>query len=210
MSRINRRDFLLITGVLGSLLPSRFLMAQSSKEPAQLTSDELGIYVAFLDSYTKLGRDSRPLIANSTATLACDKSSCDGFLMGSCNGLRTEGETPSEGMRIVKRDLDKLQPGTIDSFLKLNQNCVPIHDKIPASVRYYLFSDPEIPKDWKYTFLVYFSRVGFNTERTQALIYVGLASSSDARDSGGNCFLFSKVGEKWLLGGISAVWALAS
>lgn len=181
---------------------------QATASSGTLSSDELAVYAAILDSSPKLGKSSRALVADTTSTFACNESICNGLSVGGCNGLRGQGESPSERMAVVERDLNGLQSTTIASFGEVNQKCVSIHDKIPAISKYYLFNESDIPKDWKYSFLVYFSRVGFNPEHTQALVNVGLFSATNANDSEGLYLILNKANEKWILGDSSAVWKL--
>lgn len=123
--------------------------------------------------------------------------------------MRSEGETISDRISYVKRDIPELQETTISSFIELNQICAHISSKIPTVSNYHMFNDPEIPKDWQYSYLVYFSRVGFNPEYTQALLYVGLVSATDAKNSHGYHFILTKLSGKWVLGESSDVWQMS-
>ena len=111
-------------------------------------------------------------------------------------------------MEIVKRDLPELDNDTIKSFEGLNEACSVIQGKMPTRVQYYFFSDPDIPKDWKYSYLVYFSRVGFNAQHNQALVYVGLLSGTDGALSKGKYILLTMKAQGWTFVGNSAVWEL--
>jgi hypothetical protein len=187
------------------LLPSH-LGAQTDANSLLVSSEELSIYAVVLDSSPKLGASSHPLVADSTSTFSCNKTICNGFLMGGCNGLRLQDETPSDRMDIVKRDFPELQKETSSNFILQNDKCATIIPKIPSSSNYHMFSDPEIPRDWKYSYLVYFSRVGFNPEHTQALLYVGLVSATNPKDSQGNHFILKMLSGKWVLGKGSPIW----
>lgn len=184
------------------------LGAQPATDAISVTDEELSIYAMVLDTHPKLGPSSHPLIASSTSTFSCDKENCNGFLIGRCNGMRGEGETVSDRISFVKRDIPELHEKTLSSFIEQNQQCVSIRSRIPTATNYHLFNDPQIPKDWHYSYLVYFSRVGFNPEHTQALIYVGFVSATDARKSQGFHFILTKVSGKWVLGEGSSVWQM--
>jgi hypothetical protein len=186
------------------------LGAQSSTGSPAVSSEEIAIYATVLDTLPWLGPSSRPLIADSTSTFSCSKASCNGFLMGSCDGLRNEGETIADRMSLVKRDIPVLQAATASNFVGLNQACASIKSKIPTAADYRLFSDQKIPENWKYSYLVYFSRVGFNAEHTQALVYVGLVSSTNSKNSGGNHFILKMSSGKWILGEGSSFWQMDS
>lgn len=198
-----------VLGIIGLLLP----IGVHAQVPAQTTvsSDELAVYATVLSSSEKLGKSSRPLIADTTSTFACGHTSfCNALSMGNCNGLRSVDESPSDRLAIVKRDLPDLQKSTSASFEEENQACASIPDRIPATFQYYLFNDPGIPKTWKYSYLVYFSRVGFNQAHTQALVNVGLFSATNASDSEGKYLILNKVSGKWVLGDSSTIWQLSA
>lgn len=206
---VNWFIFLFAALALEVLFPA-LAQGQSLSPSETLSSDELAVYAAILDSSPKLGKSSRALIADTTSTFGCDDSACNGLSIAGCNGLRDQGESPSDRMTVVQRDLQELQTATIMSFEEANQKCVSINTSIPASAKYHLFNDPDIPKDWKYSFLVYFSRVGFNSEHTQALINVGLFSATNGNESEGQYLLLTKKDGKWTFDGSSAVWKLTS
>ena len=174
------------------------------------SSDELAVYAAILDSLSQLNPNSHFLIADKTSTFTCGESTGNGLSIAGCNGLRNSNETPSDRMVIVARDLPELQKEMLGEFLNANQQYVSITHKIPSSANYYLFNDREKPKDWKYSFLVYLSRVGFNRERTEALLNVGIFSYADSNLSEGHYVVLRKIAGKWTLGETSVVWKLAA
>jgi hypothetical protein len=206
--RIQSPLLIIIIAALLLAMPNH-LGAQTSSDTTSVTNEELLIYAMVLDTHPNIGPAGRPLIANSTSTFSCDKENCNGFLIGHCNGMRGEGETISDRVSYVKRDIQDLQETTISNFVEQNQKCASISSKIPTATNYHLFNDPQIPKDWHYSYLVYFSRVGFNPEHTQALLYVGFVSATDARKSQGFHFILTKVSGKWVLGEGSSVWQMA-
>jgi hypothetical protein len=155
-----------------------------------------------------LGRGSQLLIADKTLTFVCGSEGDNRFSMGGCNGLRSKDEKPSDRMAIVKRDLPELEKSTSLDFESQNVESSTIHERIPTHATYYFFSDSALPKDWNYTHLVYFSSVGFNIERTQALLNVGIFSATDQKASKGAYFILTKQSGKWVLGASSAIWQL--
>jgi hypothetical protein len=174
-----------------------------------VSSDELAVYAAILDSLSQLNANSHLLISDKTSTFSCGESTGNGLSIAGCNGLRNSTETPSDRMAIVARDLPDLQKDTLREFLNANQQYVSIAHRISSSADYYIFNDREIPKDWKYSFLVYLSRVGFNHEHTEALVNVGGFSYADSNLSEGHYVVLRKLAGKWKLGGTSVVWKLA-
>jgi hypothetical protein len=183
--------------------------AQAQKAPDVPANDEVAVYAAVLNSLPNLSAASRLLIADRTSTFACDNGGENGFNIGGCNGLRTSEESPSDRMAIVRRDIPELESVTVTAFEGLNERSVAIIERIPALAAYYLFSQATLPKGWTYTHLVYFSKAGFNPAHTQALVYVGILSATDANESKGKYFVLTKRTGKWVLGPGSAVWELA-
>jgi hypothetical protein len=175
---------------------------------ATVTSDEMAVYGALLNWIGAPGGHERILVAESTSTFACGGMICNGFSMSGCNGLRSAGESPAQRLQIVKRDLPLLRPETLDSFEKRNQQCASIRGTIPTGADYRYLNDPDIPKDWKYTYLVYVSRVGFNADHTQALVDLSAFSATDGAKSGGAYISLRNRNGKWEVGATSAVWQL--
>jgi hypothetical protein len=66
-------------------------------------------------------------------------------------------------------------------------------------------ADP-MPPGWEHADFFYFSRVGFNATRTQALVHVGFMSGTNASHSGGKYVLVRKANGRWERQGSSAVW----
>jgi hypothetical protein len=201
------KSFALFLGA-GALILMNTLAAQAQAANLEASSDELAVYAAVTDSLSKVDKATKLLIADKTSTFACDESNCNKLSVGGCNGLRDSNETPSSRIAIVLRDLPVLKENTAAEFERVNQQCASIKHRIPSQSDYYLFNDLEIPKTWRYSFLVYFSRVGFNFDHTQALLNVGLFSATDANQSKGYYLALQKSDRKWLLGGTSAVWKL--
>lgn len=186
------------------------MVAQPRAIAETASPDELEVYAAILDSLSSHDANSHFLIADKTSTFSCGEANGNGLSIDGCNGLRTSNETPSDRVAIVRRDLPELHEDTLNEFLVANQQFVSIAHKIPSNADYFLFNDPEIPKSWKYSFLVYLSRVGFNPEHTEALVNLGLFSASDSTLSEGHYVELHKIGGQWKLGRTSAVWKLAA
>jgi hypothetical protein len=189
-----------------------FSCAAFAQKSPQLSSEEYKILAASVDLFRKNQLASHPFIADHTSTFACD-SSCNGFAMGGCNGLRRTDETPAERLAIVERDLPKLEETTISDFKSKNERCSEVGKKIPTQSPYFLFglaSGEKPPSGWEHPDFFYFSRVAFSPQHTQALLEVSFMSGTSAADSGGRYFLFVKKHGRWELEGSSAVWELTS
>lgn len=176
-----------------------------AQDTAAVSSQEMQIYGAILDQLRGM---SNPLVADQTSTFACGKASCNGFSIGGCNGLRNADEDESQRMTIVMRDIPDLRADQVNEFEALNQKCASIDRKIPSHSNYRMFSDHNISASWRYSSLVYFSRVAFNEKRTAALVNVAVMSATDAHESGGKYLFLAKKDGKWVIAESSAVWML--
>jgi hypothetical protein len=175
-----------------------------------LTASEYEVLAAVIDFFRTEDIASHPMIANRTSTFECG-SPHNGMSMGGCNGLQGSGETPQQRMQIVQRDLPNLQPSVIADFMAKNNKTAWIDAKLPTKRQYVMFglahADP-MPSGWEHPDFFYFSRVGFNTEHTQALVHVSFMSGTNASNSGGKYVLFTKANGEWKRDGSSAVWEL--
>ena len=176
-----------------------------------LTPSEYEVFAAVIDFFEANEIASHPLIANRTSTFECGGSPHNGMNMGGCNGLRGSNETPQQRIQTVERDLPQLQPSTTNDFMVKNNESGWIDGKLPTNNRYVMFGlahADQTPPGWEHPDFFYFSRVGFNTAHTQALVHVSFMSGTNASNSGGKYLLFTKVNGRWRREGSSAVWEL--
>ncbi len=180
-----------------------------SAEPT-LAAGEYEVLGAVVDFFRAKDIATHPMIANRTSTFECG-SPHNGMSMGGCNGLQSSGETPQQRMQIVQHDLPQLQQSTLADFMAKNNRTAWIDAKLPTKSQYVMFglahADP-MPPRWEHPDFFYFSRVGFNSEHTQALVHVSFMSGTNASNSGGKYVLFTKASGQWRRDGSSAVWEL--
>ncbi|MDZ7316767.1 MAG: hypothetical protein ONA69_02815 [candidate division KSB1 bacterium] len=141
----------LITGIL--ILFVACSRSFSPVEPQAAESEEQAVYRAILNDMGKEGKVI-VVIPDSTA-----------------NFTITASERLSEM-------LPELQHETLVNFNLANQSSFPLHLPTQTAVRYYLVHQRDIPPifELKTKFpdasaVVHFSRVGFNSDKTQALVY---------------------------------------
>jgi hypothetical protein len=191
-------------------LLSYFSVAQQpSTSPS---AEEYAVMGAMLDGFHDAGRASHPIVADYTATFDCN-SICNGMKVSGCNGLALNDETSEQRLTIVKRDLPDLDQTTIPDFEAKNRHCSKIADKIPSQSPFFLFGNDhpqKLPAGWEKADFFYFSRVGFNAQRTQALVNVSFMSGTDGTRSGGKYFLLRHENGKWIPVESSIVWQLTS
>lgn len=125
----------------------------SPTEPAAAVEEEQAVYRAILDD---MGREGRIVVVIPDSTVNYN-------LMPSTQLLEK---------------LPGLQVETLANFNLVNRKPVPLQLPTGTAARYYLVPQSEIPpilelrtKFPDASAIVHFSRVGFNREKTQALIY---------------------------------------
>jgi hypothetical protein len=193
--------------ILSFLLTWVSFAQQATTNPSP---EEYAVMGSLLDGFQSAGLASHPLVADHTSTFECG-TACNGMAMGGCNGLRGNDETPAQRLDIVKRDLPNLEGSTLKDFESKNQHCSTIANKIASQQPLFLFGEShteKLPPGWEHPDFFYFSRVGFNTQQTQALIHVSFMSGTNGADSGGKYFLLNKQNDKWESTSSSAVWQL--
>ncbi|MGB7556448.1 MAG: hypothetical protein WBM04_18925 [Candidatus Korobacteraceae bacterium] len=190
-----------------------FIVLLSYFSPAEqpyekLSTEEYAVMGAMLDGFRSSGHALHPIVADYTSTLNCE-SICNGMKIGRCNGLTGNDETPKERLAIVKRDLPNLDQTIISDFESKNRQCSKISEKIPSRSAFFLFGNDhteKLPSGWEHADFLYFSRVGFNSQHTQALVNVSFYSGTSAADTGGKYFLLVNENGKWVAKGSSIVW----
>lgn len=189
--------------------------ASRAQEPISgppLSAEEYRVIAAAIDTFRREKIALHPVVADRTSTFDCG-STCNGMTMDGCNGLRQKKETPAERLTIVRHDLPKLQPETVSRFESENQHCSEIAKRIPVNTEYLLFNSEQVtklPTGWEHPDLFYFSRVAFNARHTQALIHISFVSGTNAKDTAGKYFLFTRRRGKWVPRGSSKSWELVS
>lgn len=187
------------------------LVAQTASQD-ELEPAEYEVYGAVIDAFVAEKRASHPMVHDSTLTFSCT-TSCSGFMVGGCNGLRSSEETPKQRLAVTRRDIPELKAETIAQFSGRNNRCSKISGSIATSTQYVLWGSEHNqppPAEWKTPDSFLFSRVGFDRDHTQALVVVGFVSATDASKSAGNYYVLQKTDGRWKLGKSSAVWSLSS
>jgi hypothetical protein len=126
-------------------------------------------------------------------------------------------------LEYISDDLPPIDPTTLDSFRARNDRSYPLSPDMPLPIPYVLISPGEVTAifaggevdgldGWERFYQRYptsggiidLSRVGFNAEMTQALVYYG--AQSHWLDGGGFYFLLSKEGGTWKVVGQAMTW----
>ncbi len=175
-----------------------------------ITPEEYTVYAAVVKQLSADGLIDKPLISDKSSTFQC-WTSCNGMLIGKCSGMRSEDQTAREFLEGLRKQFPSLKKETTADFEDKNQECAQIQKALPLSTRYFLFSQTkteDLPKAWQHPDMVYFSRVGFDPGRAQALVYIALFSGTDAAHSGGTYILAKRDGTNWKVEKRLRVWDL--
>ena len=126
--------------------------------------------------------------------------------------IRNLSLNPANGPLIIKDhtevvgattiiDARKFPYGALDDFLKKNLYSTKLQKQFPIDERYYLISEDEA-----YTrgyFVLGLSRVGFNSSKDRALVYV--TYSMGGRNTKERYFALTRTGDQWVVQGTIGV-----
>ena len=184
---------------------------EEPKEP-RVGTDEYAVYAALIDQLLLHGKTGRLLLGDRTLSFECDGEKGSAINVGGCSGMRTKEQTPRQALDQVRRSLLRIHSSTLEDFERKNQKGLPLENRFPLKVDYVLYGErhPEGPeKDWGTPdFAVYLSRVGFNQDQTEALVYVAAVSWTNAQLSGGDYVLLDNKQAKWKVREKRRVWQL--
>jgi hypothetical protein len=172
--------------------------------------EETAVYAAVIVQLAANGDVSKALISDTTSTFECG-TSCNGMLEGKCSGMRQENQTPEQAVDALKEKWGSLKKETEADFEAKNASCARITGPLPMERPNFLFSQtkaPPLPAGWEHPDMLYFSRVGFDGKKSQALVYVAVFSGTDATRSGGTYVLAKREGEKWKVERKMKVWEM--
>jgi len=197
---------------LVSLLLAFPVVSQKTRtdEKAKIGPEEYAVYAAVVTQFSANGLIDRPMISDRTSTFQCGRS-CNGMLVGKCSGMRAEDESAKQALERLSKQAAELKKETTEDFEGKNQECAQIKELLPLDVPYYMFSQStaeDSPKAWRHPDYLYFSRVGFDPQGTQALVYLALMSGTDGKRSGGTYVLAAKEGTAWKVQKVVRVWSL--
>lgn len=199
-------------GALAALTLVRFgLGASADAVAAHLDRDEIAVMAAALKAAYAASTDGWVLVGARTATFACNPPEDIGLKIGGCSGMRMETETPAKRLQTVHRDIPQVTPEIVADFLEKNQRSTTITEPLPVPIPQTIWA-PGSPLAGGHSnnpvFAAYFSRVGFNRDRTNALLYFATVSWTDARQSVGQYLYLERAAGSWVVKGHSSVWQL--
>ena len=200
--------------LLGTLVLPAATTSRDGPGESQVGTEENAIYAAAIEQIYLRGKARRFLISDHTASFRCDGSPRNGLDVGGCSGMRIKEQTPKQALGQLRASLPGMLQSTVNDFELKNQTSFPLKDPLPLRVDHKLFGDGhpgEPPESWGTPdFAIYLSRVGFDREKNQALVYMAIISWTDARLSGGDYLLLSMKEKRWKVIAKKRVWQLQS
>jgi len=151
------------------------------------------------------------MLAPYTATFECNPPAHNGLSFGLCGGMRTQDQTPEEVLLRVQAAIPSVSADLTADLLRKTQQSAPITRTLPISTKQFvvdLSGATKPPYQGNPALAFYPSRVGLNTERNRALVYVGVINWADAAHSLGKFIYLEKTDSQWTIKGNLKVWSL--
>jgi hypothetical protein len=202
-------------GILIALFPiggSGLSQTTQAGDSNDVTKDEYPVYNGVLGniefSRVKPDKEMHVLIVDQTLAFGCGEETKNPILISDCSPMAVPPTTADGIHELLRQEFHFDETGWKD-FLAKNSKIASLHDEFTTDWKHLLTGahTPEDDKskspDWNSPDCAfYFSRVGFNRTKTEAIVFVFLASYMDKFHSTGDYFLLRTNGPgKWEIKG---------
>lgn len=183
---------------------------QTAQTTAQvLDAEELRVLAAVVDAaYAPIGH-GWVLVGARTTTFECHPPADTGLDVGGCSGMRVSAETPDERLATVRSQLSLVTSEMTTDLLLKSRVSALIAQSLATNVRHVLWA-PGMKLDTAFTgnpaFAAYVSRVGFDSKREKAVVYLGTLNWTDQSKSMGQYLLLIKEDGAWRVTAGTSVW----
>jgi hypothetical protein len=213
---LNRPMCRLLLLCLIAAVASHLALSQepSARTVPSATQDAYAVYATAINGLfdDRAFRDRKLLIENQTVSFECGKNSCNRLDVGKgCSGMREPAQSPDLVAMQFRQTMTTLEPSTWDDFKQKNEHCSALQNDFPLK-RDYLWMEnstkqaiigkhpaadltEEQQAAWSQYDKVFLSEPGFNSDRTQALLYLGVACHEQCSWFG--YLLLGKVNGDW-------------
>ncbi|MHB8755764.1 MAG: hypothetical protein ACYC92_12545 [Candidatus Acidiferrales bacterium] len=179
--------------------------ATNQVEADQITDEDYGIYNAVLNE-VRFPKEADVLILDDTLDFKCGADSQLPILLNGCSPMILPPNTPKSIKQLLRESWPKMGKQTWDDFEKANSKSVKLRDAFITTCRHELAGEDIHSDDSKDSDspsgAFYFSRVGFNPQRTEAIVFAFFASyTKNVRSTGDYFFLRLNKAKEWKLGG---------
>jgi len=157
-------------------------------------------------SVTTMPQEAHILIFNDTLNFQCGFDSGNPILLNGCSGMIMPPDTPKQIGEKLREEWPHFADATWSEFEKRNAKSFKLTDAFVTSWVHKL-SGKDMPEDdskeWESPYGgFYFSRVGFDVPKTEAVVFVFFSSYTEGVPSTGNYFkLVVGDDKKWTLDG---------
>lgn len=199
--RVRRGAFVIAAMLLAAAAFAPAKSTHTSRARSEVPSEEYAVYNALLGLMEFPRKDPHVLISSRTLNLRCGKDTGNPILMNGCGGMRIPQDKPQDIHRLLRDHWPAMAITTWEDFAEKNGESAALHDAFLAPWKHRLFGE-ELPnsesKEWSSPdAVIYFSRIGFNGEKNEAILFVLNLSYMEEIPTSGNYFLFRLKGKKW-------------
>jgi hypothetical protein len=184
----------LCLGLFVTLVASFELPVVPADAQEEVRTEEYAVYNALLSNIAEPKENARMLIVDQTLDLKCGASADAPILMNGCGGMLMPPDSPDGLHRLLQDRLPHLQEGTWADLRQMNSHSYKLQDRFHTSWAHHFVDSEKSDHDagaWKWADVAfYLSRVGLNTQKTEAVVFVFLASYTQGVPSSGDYFLF--------------------
>lgn len=215
---VRRRDIrtvrppmlLFVLVILTAMAPPAVDSAQPSPSSAQEPeAEEYEVMAAVLSAAYSPNSTGWVMLAARTATFECNPSAPIGFDNGGCSGMRDESMSPEEVLVAVREAIPGVSAELAADLLGKSHRSVTLSRTLGVPIPQALYA-PDRPSEKKYggspAFAAYFSRVGFDTRRLKALVYLGTVNWTDQAKSVGQYLYLEKHDRIWAVKDHLKIW----
>jgi hypothetical protein len=170
----------------------KIAIAQTPAEAPEVSADEYRVYQAILDNMQFPMDDVHVVIFNRTLKFGCGDYSSGVPLGNNCSFMTLGASTPADVTRVLKSGWGRLPDSMWNDFVRANSATANVQDSFKTSWKHRIDGQGvEKPKDKEWdssNFTFFFSSVGFDAEKTQAMVFVLLFSYTDGVRTSGDYF----------------------
>jgi len=188
-------------------------------QAARIGDDEMAVLGQMIEATHVKGGEQWFLVANDTANFRCDAKHM--INVGGCNGgMRDKAQKPEEVMAWLHDQFPAAAPELLADFRQKSDFPATVGRPFAIPVKQTLWG----PKDGQGgviagepvkkelgppDYLIAVSRVGFNSDHSEALAYLGAMSWKDPKLSGGEFIYSHKVNGQWAVDKVARTWHLS-
>jgi len=152
------------------------------------------------------------LIDGQTAAFPCNSAPTNIINLGGCSGMKTRDQTPKDVLAWVKSSIPGVDDEAASDLAAKSGNSVAIDKPFSFPTKQIIWSpsvSASFPTDLGTPELaVTLSRVGFDKNRTKALLYIGAMSWTDPSLSFGEYIYLVRDAAAWSVKGTLRVWQM--